>query len=259
MADWPFMDRLFHNMVMAEGMAYPHGFLSMHVFDSHIPSNRRWDGIQRNAGDQVSSPGTQDEALTQIYQCNLRSACALVLLLGVAVMGLFAQTQSPSLFAANVVREALKEKGVLPKMTAIPRTSNEMRVLVIQALDRRLLNHLESLSGCDFEYQRSDSGQMRSINVIVFEYSTTTMAKQMAAILGPHSEFHGMFHLAAPVYYSAARLGRLLVVTSVESTGSLCGNDRITMAVMNLSSDFAKASESGTIRWGEPDTVQEPK
>jgi hypothetical protein len=176
--------------------------------------------------------------------------CVIVIFLGVVALSLSAQTQSPSLFAANVIREALKENGVLPKMTSIQRTSGEMRRLVAQGLDRRLLSHLKSISGRDFQYQLSDSGKIRDINVIVLEYSTPAEAKQMGAILGPR----GDFHLAALTPYSAVPLGSLLVVTSTEGT-----YNRIYEAVINLGSDFAKASESGAISWAEPGTVNAPK
>jgi hypothetical protein len=188
--------------------------------------------------------------MTRIHPYCLRSVCVIVILLGAADLSLSAQTQSPSLFAANEIREALKKDGVLPKMTTSVRTSGEMRSLIARCLDRRILSHIKSISGRYVDYNISDSSQPLLAGVVVLEYETPTETRKMAAMIGPR----GTFRVAVETPFSAVTLGSLLVITYAEGI-----YDPVLKALDNLDSDFAKASESGTVRWAEPGTVYTPK
>jgi hypothetical protein len=188
--------------------------------------------------------------MTRIHPSSLRSACALLILLGAADLSLTAQTKSPSLFAANEIREALKKDGVLPKMTTSVRTSGEMRSLIARCLDRRILIHIKSISGRYVDIQTFDSSRALPAGVVVLEYETPAEARKMAALIGPR----GTFRVAVETIYSAVPLGSLLVITYVEGV-----YDPVLKALDNLASDFAKASESGTVSWAEPGTVSAPK
>jgi hypothetical protein len=190
--------------------------------------------------------------MTRIHKSTLRSACSLVVLLGAGVAGLSAQSQSPSLFAANTIREALKEQGSLPKMTTTVRTSGEMRELILRHLDGRLLSRVRSISGRDFDYEFSDPGQTVRIGVVVLEYPTATVAKQMADVLAPQKNY---FHYSMIfTRFSAVPLGRVLVITYSESSG----HDQIAKVLDNLAFDFARASGNGAT-WGEPEMVNGTK
>ncbi len=185
--------------------------------------------------------------MKSIHKCAPCAASLLLFLMCATALGLSGQPQSPSLFAASAVREALKENGALPEMTTTTYTSKEVREMVPRCLDRRLLSGVQSVSGHDFRFH--SSGPTLQFGVIVLEYRSSVVVKQMMAIVEPL----GAFRTVVLTRYSAFSLGRLLVINYSET-----GDPRIVKTIGNLSSDFARASTDGTV-WGEPESVIAPK
>jgi len=175
---------------------------------------------------------------------------ALLAFFGAAALVFSAQTQSPSLFAANVVRVALKEQGVAPQMKIIPRTSGEMRRVVSRNLDPRLLTQTQSISGRDFQYQFAEPSRTAHLGVIVLRYPADAVAKRMAADLAPRQNYFRNSKIL--IRFSAIPLGSLLVVTYSENSG----DDRIVEALMNLPITFEKAAPTGGVPWGESESFK---
>ena len=152
-----------------------------------------------------------------------------------------AQTQSPELFAAKVVGDALKQDGVVAEMKTIPRTPQEIRRVVSRNLDPRLLSQVRSISGIDFEYVFPGSNPTTQLGVIKLTYRNISMATRMAKIL--ESRQNHFRNSKILIHFSSVRLGKLLVVAYSENSG----DDRVVGALNSLPASFEKASESGTI------------
>lgn len=189
--------------------------------------------------------------MTFTDRCVRHGFFAVLLLFG-AVQSVFSQqSESPSLFAATTVREALKEQGVAPEMKAIPRSSSELRKIVSHHLDPRLLNKNRSISGCDFLYQFSDPNRKVQLGVIVLGYPTARVTKQMVAILTSHQNYFRNSKIL--IRYSVAPLGTLVVVSYSENSG----DKRIVETIDSLPASFEKASSVKGPAWKDseiPDT-----
>lgn len=173
---------------------------------------------------------------------------ALLVLLAAAAVVFSAETQSPSLFAANEVREALKEQGVAPEMKIIPRTASDLRQVVSRNLDARLLTQVQSISGRDFQYVFSGSSRTAQLGVIVLQYPSVDVAKQMVALLLPRQNYFR--HSKILIRFSAISLGSSLLLTYSENSG----DDRIVEALNNLPASFQQASRTGAVSWRETET-----
>ena len=172
--------------------------------------------------------------------------CAAALLFALA-FALQAATQSPSLFVAATVRQALQPQRVAPELTVVPRTARELRWVVSRRLDPRLLAQAQGVTGRDFIYQFAASNRMAQIGTIVLRYPAAAVAKRMAALLEPlRNRFHNSKIL---IRFSAVPLGNLLVVTYSESSG----NAGIAGAIEHLPASFQSAS--GGVDWIESDSL----
>lgn len=178
------------------------------------------------------------------------SVFALLVLLAAAAFVFSAETQSPSLFAADTVREVLKEQGVAPEMKIIPRTSSDLRQVASRNLDPRLLTQAQSISGRDFQYVFPASIRTAHLGVIVLRYPSVDVVKQMIALLLPRQNYFRNSKIL--VRFSAVSVGNLLVVTYSENSG----DDRIVKALNNLPASFQEASGTGAVSWGEPEPLK---
>lgn len=171
------------------------------------------------------------------------SARVLLVFAGAVSFVFSAQTQSPTLFAANVVREALKQEGVAPEMRTTPRTSPEIRRVVSRNLDPRLLSQVRNVSGSDFRYASAPPSPTTQLGVIVLRYPNIAVARRMAGILALRQNHFRNSKIL--IRFSAIQLGKLLVVTYSENSG----DDRIVEALKSLPTSFEKASQGGAVFW----------
>ena len=185
--------------------------------------------------------------MTRIPECVPSRLCAALALLGSAALLFAAEAQSPSRFAANTVREALREQGAAPAVKTVPRTTADLRRVVSSSLNSRLLTEMQTISGSDFQYQFAESDQTAQLGVIVLQYSAPAVAKRMAAILTPNGNYFRNSKIL--IRFSAIPLDRLLVLVYSENSG----DSRIVEAIDNLPRSFEKASGAGSARWSEPE------
>ena len=184
--------------------------------------------------------------MTRASNCHFHFICGFVFLVGTGtVASSVAESQSPSLFAANAVRGALEENGILPEMTITSRSLREMRNVVSRHLDAQLLDKSQSILGRDFRYHSSDLSRTEQLGVIVFEYSSSRVARQMATALTKQKNLFRNSKVL--IRFSTVLLNNLLVVIYSENSGDA----RIVKALNNLNSDFARASGSGSVQWIE--------
>ncbi len=175
---------------------------------------------------------------------------AALVLFGAVTFVCSAETRAPSDFAAETVREALKEHNVAPKMERVPRTSDDLRRLVSRNLDPLLLTKTERVSGCDFQYQFADASRRTHLGVIVLNYHSVAVAKRMYSALAPRRNYFRNSKIL--IRFSAIPLGSLLVVTYSENSG----DERIVEALKNLPASFEKASTAGVGTWSESEDLK---
>jgi hypothetical protein len=173
---------------------------------------------------------------------------AVLLLLGSVSHMYSQQNESPSLFAANAVRESLTEKGTAPEMTAIPRTAAELRTIVSRHLDPRLLNESPTIFGRDFQYRFADAHRTAQLGVIILGYPTARVASQMVSTLASHQNFFRNSEIL--IRYSVAPLNNLVVVSYSENSG----DKRMVRAIDGLPASFEKASSVNGHVWKDPDS-----
>ena len=191
--------------------------------------------------------------MMRILGCAPSRVCAILILFGAPVAGFAAQSQSPSLFAANTVGEALRENGVAPRMSIIRRAPRELRRVVSRNLDPQLLTKAQGISGSDFRYEFPGSGRTAHLGVIVLTYPDAVLAKRMAAVLAPREQYFGGSKIL--IYFSAISLSNLLVVVYSESSG----DDRIVKAISNLPTIFEKVSATEGVAWNESGSIKTPQ
>lgn len=176
-----------------------------------------------------------------------RWAAAAVTALAAAGAPCSAQTRSPSLFAAELVREALAVAGVTPEMRIVPRTAKEMHQLVSSRLDPRLLLRLQRVSGSDFRYRLPGRDLTTHFGTIVLRYPAPEVARRMASL--PSLRRSYFRNSTILIRYAVVPLGNLLVVAYSENSG----DRRIVAALNSLPARFEKAVSQSPIHWDEPD------
>lgn len=165
-------------------------------------------------------------------------ACGLVTAAGV-------QPRSASLFAAKVVRSALKVNGTEPEMSVHHREALELRRIVSRSLDTRLLNGIRNISGIDVNYRWHGSDITASLGTIVLLYSDAATSGKMAALLEKRGNYFR--HSKILVRFSAVPLGSHLALIYSETSG----DPRIVKVLGELPAEFARSSASGATQWGE--------
>jgi hypothetical protein len=165
---------------------------------------------------------------------------------------LSADSQSPSQFAGEAVRQALAEGGDLPQLSSVLRTDTDLRDIVSHRLKPTLLVQVESVTGRDFHYTFRNSATSVQVGVIVLRYPSATVSKRMEERLRPLD--HYFQNSKVLIRFSAAQLGTLLVIAYSENSG----DDRIVKAIDRLPTDFQKASQNRASYWSESGTGDAP-
>jgi hypothetical protein len=176
-----------------------------------------------------------------------RPVLAFVILFLGGTLAFCTESQSPSLFAASAVREALKEHGIAPEMRSFPRTSSELRSVVSRNLDPRLLNETQSIFGRDFQYMFPNANLTVQLGVIELKYPDVAVTKRMAALSVLRQNYFRSSKIL--IRFVSIPLDNLLIIIYSENSG----DDRIVGAIDNLPTRFEKASTNRSVTWGEPD------
>jgi len=155
------------------------------------------------------------------------------------------QTRSPSLFAATAVAAALAEGGVAPDITSTHMNLEAARLIVAHRIDPRLLRENADIFSRNFEYHFESLAQAVQIGVIVLQYPTLAIAKQMVAVSAQRNGFFRNSIIL--VRFSSVQLNSLLVIVYSENSG----DKRVVEAIRDLPTKFAQASSVKTILWSE--------
>jgi hypothetical protein len=173
----------------------------------------------------------------------LRCSIALLAFCTCAVTAASQQSNSPAIFAANVVREALKENAVQPEMRAVSQTSKDLRRVVSKHLDSRILPSAVTLCGQSFRFDQGSRSEQ--LSVIVLRYSSPRTTEKMAKLVKPLKNYFKNSIIL--IRFSVAPIGTLLVVTYSENSG----DDRIVKAIDDMPARFAAAARDSGRSWSE--------
>ncbi len=177
----------------------------------------------------------------------------LALLLASIAPALAQSVQSPSLFAASEIREALTENGIAPEMSVDPRDASELRKLVARQVSSQLLAARPAVSGWDFRYRSLHQEGTVQFGTIVLRYPNSGDASKILTLLNPEPKYFA--HSEILVHYSAAKLDNMILIAYSENSG----DKRIVEVVDQLPDRFARAATDNHWVWKEQDvTAKKP-
>jgi hypothetical protein len=168
-----------------------------------------------------------------------------LVLLATAVSVGYAQTRSPSQFAADTIRQTATGPGSPVEVKVVLRQGPELRELVSRHLDAALVRQAQAISGRDYRYQFADPELNRHLGTIVLRYSSAAVARQMAGVLAPRQGYFRNTKIL--IHFSAIPLGALLLIVYSENSGDDC----IVQALDKLPATFQKAAGPGAPAWSE--------
>lgn len=151
------------------------------------------------------------------------------------------QDRSPSEYVATVMAQSLSEDGSPPTVQRIPRSAHDLRRVISVNLSPKLLSQSVELTGTTYRF--AESKNTEEVTVIVLQYPSSALCAEKKRSLEP---LKGSFAKSEMlVRFSAAQLGKLLVLASSENTGDA----RIVHALLSLPERFA--TDTKNYHWTE--------